>query len=146
MAQECAAVRDGKVIEVLGTTEHECAQFLVWCALYGRDNVVALECAATAGDSIRVTDDGIADRLSCRAWREKEPNMIKISLDSRDSKHIGAVHAFVAREVEHNPNLNGASVVVDSDDYTCVNGARDAYLGASLLASVRGLIDDLEEC
>ena len=27
MAQEFAAVRDGKVIEVLGTTEHESAQF-----------------------------------------------------------------------------------------------------------------------
>ncbi len=68
--------------------------------------------------------------------------MITIRLDSYDCQHITAIRSFCANEVRRNPNLNGAKIRVKSGRYTCVDGA-DELVGAQLLASVRGLIEDV---
>jgi len=67
-----------------------------------------------------------------------------IFLDSRDSKHIAEIRAFVAREVVRNPDLNGEAIFVESGDYTCIDGT-DSHARAALLASIHGLIDGRKE-
>ncbi len=66
---------------------------------------------------------------------------IRITLDDRDAKHIDAVRSFAEREILTNPNLNGARIVVEAGEHTCVDGC-DEIVGASLLAGVREICDD----
>lgn len=65
--------------------------------------------------------------------------MITVTLSEQDSQHVDAVRAMVERESATNPNLNGASVAVETGDYTFVETA-DEYVGAALLADVNTLL------
>ena len=64
--------------------------------------------------------------------------MVTITLSESDAKHFENVRLLAEGAVLTDPNLNGAKIVVEVGDNTCVDGA-DELVGAALLARVKAI-------
>lgn len=67
--------------------------------------------------------------------------MIIVSLNSEDMKKVAEVRKLCDEEVLTNPNLNGAVILVEAGDFTCIEGIDDEYTGAQLFADVVNVLN-----
>lgn len=54
-----------------------------------------------------------------------------------------AIRVYIDREMQINPALNGADILIERGDYTSVDGA-DEMIGAQVLADVQRIITGVD--
>lgn len=62
--------------------------------------------------------------------------MSNITVTIENAKNVTSVQEMCDQLCLNDPNFNGANIVVEVGDFTCVDDKNDEIRGASLLASV----------